>query len=315
MRAPRTDLPAPAGGMNSAARPTGIVLGVIVFVAAFAATSIVPAIVMPQVLTATGMPPMVLHGIADLVSLLSCVLGLLLLWVWLRAKERRPFASLGFARSEGRSWVVLAARGLGIGVAMIAFCVLVPVALGQARLVWANPTGTNLAFILAMLLAFLVQGSTEEILTRGYLTQVVARRWGLIAAIVVQALFFALLHGANSGLGVLPVVNLLVFALFASMYSLAEGSLWGISAMHGIWNWAQGSLFGAIVSGDLVAHSFFISLPLPDTPDLLTGGAFGIEGSLVTTTVFLVGALVAWLRFRARRARTRIDRVGVVSGF
>ena len=54
MRAARTDLPAPTGGMNSAARPTGIVLGVIVFVAAFAATSIVAATSPWPVLTMAG---------------------------------------------------------------------------------------------------------------------------------------------------------------------------------------------------------------------------------------------------------------------
>ena len=38
-------------------------------------------------------------------------------------------------------------------------------------------------------------------------------------------------------------INLLLFAVFASFMSFSDGSLWGVCAMHGAWNWAQGNLF------------------------------------------------------------------------
>lgn len=121
-------------------------------------------------------------------------------------------------------------------------------------------------------------------------------------AVVVQAVFFTLAHGMNPGIGLMPIVNLLLFALFASMYSLAEGGLWGVCAMHGIWNWAQGNLFGAAVSGNAV-DSLFAHAPRTDASELLTGGTFGIEGSIITTVVYAVAAFVAWRGFRARRLR------------
>lgn len=308
MRPLHTDLPAPAGGMNAAARPTGIVLGLVVAVVAVLATTLVPGVWAIWSGFATGVfssDAVGTDGFSGFVVMLSFALGALWLWLWLRAKERRPFASLGFERRRGRSWLMLAARGLGVGIVMIVVCVLVPVVLGQARLEWANPSGTGVALIAGMLLAFLVQGSTEEILTRGYLTQVVARRWGLVMAVVVQGLFFTLVHGMSAGIGVLPIVNLLLFALFASMYSLAEGGLWGVCAMHGIWNWAQGSLFGVAVSGNTV-DSLFAYAPQADASELLTGGTFGIEGSIVTTVVYAVAAFVAWRGFRARRLRAAV---------
>lgn len=309
MRPIHTDLPEPAAGMLRAKRPTGVTMALVVLVLVIAVQSIpsvTQSVVTAVQATANGEPfslgPV---GGSDrwsgVIGVLSFGLALLALWLWLAAKERRPFATLGF---EGVASAGLrrAARGFGLGVAMIAICVLVPVALGQAQLSWTSPDATSWAFVLIMLLGFLLQGSTEEVLTRGYLTQAVARRWGLVAAVIVQTVFFTLLHGANPGIGLLPIVNLVVFAVFASMFSLAEGSLWGICALHGAWNWAQGNLFGVRVSGTELSDAVFGYSAQPGSIDLVTGGDFGLEGSLITTAVYLVGIAIAWRVFRKKRA-------------
>jgi len=36
---------------------------------------------------------------------------------------------------------------------------------------------------------------------------------GLVVAVVVQAVFFTLVHGMSAGIGVLPIVNLRIFSL------------------------------------------------------------------------------------------------------
>lgn len=304
MRAPHLGLPAPADGMNLAKRPTGIVMSLVVLLIALAVMSIPTAVQMVASgsLQSAGLD-MPFSRAGGLLSLFSFPLAVGFLWLWLATKERRRFASLGF--EAPRSGLRFALRGAGIGFGMMLFCVLVPVLTGQATLSWSGLDATGALFVLAMLLGFLVQGSTEEILTRGYLTQAVARRWGLIAAVIVQAVFFALLHGANPGVGLLPIVNLLLFAGFASALSLAEGGLWGVCAMHGVWNWAQGNVFGVAVSGNPVEDTLLRYTPdsTGGAADLLTGGAFGIEGSLTTSVVYLVGTVIAWRAFR-RRSRT-----------
>jgi hypothetical protein len=66
-------------------------------------------------------------------------------------------------------------------------------------------------------------------------------------------------------------------------------------AFHVAWNWVQGCLFGLVVSGQ---RSVPTLINLQTTgPDVVTGGAFGPEGGLAVTAVFLVGiALVLLLR-------------------
>ncbi|QEV99423.1 CPBP family intramembrane metalloprotease [Microbacterium caowuchunii] len=291
------NLPAPTGGMLTARRPTGIILAVVVFAVLIVLIGIPGAV--QQILASLGGVPAYSPSIATLIMLFSFPLAVLLLWAWLAAKEKRRFATLGF--EQPRAGLLQAARGLLLGLAMVSVCVLLPVATGQATLGFAAPDATSWMFIALLLLGFLVQGSTEEILTRGYLTQAVARRWGLAAALVVQAVVFAVIHGANPGIGWLPLVNLVLFALFAGFYTLAEGSLWGICALHGAWNWGQGMLYGVPVSGTTPPDSVLVFVSGPTANDLLTGGAFGIEGSLVTSVILAVGAAVAFSGWRRRR--------------
>lgn len=304
MTPPHT-LPAPADGMLRARRPTGVVMALVVIALAFAAQSI-PAIGLmvgdsiasesPSGAAPSEALAIALTRTELVVTLLSFGLGTGVLWLWVRAKERRPFASLGFAQRSQAPRLVL--RGAAIGLAMLLASLSVPLLTGQAQLRWAAPSWAATLFIAAMLAAFLVQGSSEEILTRGFLTQAVARRWGLGAAVAAQAVVFMLLHGANPGMGALPIINLLLFACFASLLSLAEGSLWGICAMHGVWNWAQGNVFGVAVSGGSTADSLFTTTAAEGSNPFVTGGSFGVEGSLVTTAVYLIGIAIAWRAFR-----------------
>lgn len=302
-------LPAPTGGMHRARRPTGVVMALVVVALVVVVQSVITVIAILSAELASGasgrpiasdMIELLSTRPGFLISLFGFGAGLATLWLWVHAKERRPFSSLGLELRPAAGALIL--RGLGVGLLMITICVVVPLLTGQATLTWAAPDASALLFIAVMLLAFLLQGSTEEILTRGFLTQAVARRFGLLVAIAVQAVVFMSMHGANPGMGVLPIINLLLFALFASCYSLADGSLWGICAMHGIWNWAQGNLFGVAVSGQHAADSFFTYTGTPNATSLLTGGEFGIEGSLVTTVVFIAGSVLAVRAFRRRRA-------------
>ncbi|NLB47571.1 MAG: CPBP family intramembrane metalloprotease, partial [Microbacteriaceae bacterium] len=292
------------GGMLLAQRPTGIIMALVVVVIALIVQSIPAAMQMLieiGVARSQGVAPNIgtvgtLDGAAAVITLLSFGLATLWIWFWMAKKEHRRFSTLGFTKP--RAGLITAGRGALIGVGMLAICVLVPVIFGQAQLAWAAPDASSWGMIVIMLIGFMVQGSTEEILTRGYLTQAVARRWGLVAAVIIQALFFMLIHGANPGMGVLPIINLIAFAIFGTFLSLAEGGLWGICAMHGAWNWAQGNLFGVAVSGNPLSDTAFTFTAHEGSADLLTGGAFGIEGSLVTTVVFAGAAVICWRIWR-----------------
>ena len=149
---------------------------------------------------------------------------------------------------------------------------------------------------------WMVQGGAEETVTRGFLLPILGVRYGTLVGIGVSSLVFTLLHLLNPGISVLALLNLILFSLFAALFALFEGGLWGIAALHGMWNWAQGSLFGLQVSGmesnDLSFFQFTTT-----GPDWLTGGDFGPEGGIAVTFIYLgaIGALILVHRQRQER--------------
>jgi hypothetical protein len=87
------------------------------------------------------------------------------------------------------------------------------------------------------------------------------------------------------------------------------GRLWLPIGIHTGWNFAEGSLFGTAVSGSNVGASA-IRAKLAG-PELLAGGRFGPEASIVTVMVLLVATVILlWLVARRQRIEPPIWRAG-----
>ena len=139
-----------------------------------------------------------------------------------------------------------------------------------------------------VLVGWIVQGGAEEILMRGWVLPVIGARTRPWIGLLVSSVLFSLLHLLNPGLSVIAVVNLALFGVFAGFYAMREGSLWGISALHTVWNWVQGNFFGFEVSGMNASGGTLINLT-ESGADWLTGGPFGPEGGLAVTVVLVIG--------------------------
>jgi membrane protease YdiL (CAAX protease family) len=167
-----------------------------------------------------------------------------------------------------------------------------------------NPIGgaAALGATLLMLLAWAVQGGTEEIITRGWYQGVLGARYGPWVGVAVSSILFAVLH-----LTVNPVAffNLLLFGLFLSLYCLREGSIWGICGWHTAWNWTQVKLFGLSVSGHDIAGGALLDLKTVGN-QYLGGGDFGPEGSLYTTLIFTAGIAVVIMTRKPRKNDTSV---------
>lgn len=137
------------------------------------------------------------------------------------------------------------------------------------------------------LLSYFVQGPAEEVLFRGWLLPVIGARYRPWIGVVVSSLIFSLGHAGSHGITPLGFLNLFLFGTFAAVYALAEGGLWGIGAWHAVWNWSMGDLLGFAMDG--TPHLGLLSSVLADGPDIISGGAFGLEGGLACTAVFLIG--------------------------
>ncbi len=231
----------------------------------------------------------------------SFVPVLLAIWAWVRFVERRPFWTLGIERAGAVSKYL---RGVLAGFVMFAASIGTLAIFGTISTAIGDPRQEGLNALGGVLLVYLgwaIQGPTEEVLCRGWLLQTQGARYRPWVGIVISSLVFALLHSLNSGFSAFAAVNLLLFGLFAALYVLYEGSLWGIFGWHAAWNWAEGNVFGTQVSGSHPIGGVLFNLRTLG-PSWMTGGAFGPEGGLIVTFVLFIGiALLLVLGNRKRR--------------
>lgn len=204
--------------------------------------------------------------------------------------EKRNLASMGFIK-KGAVLEYLA--GLGVGLALLSASVFFCVATGQMALPQAS-VHTPWGMILLFFAAYLIQGLSEELLCRSLMMVSLTRGCKPWVCILINSLLFASLHLFNTGITPLALVNLTLFGIFASIYTLRRGSIWGIAAIHSMWNFTQGNVFGISVSGMNPSPSIFVTNS-DGGMALINGGSFGLEGGLAVTLVLAVGVAVILL--------------------
>jgi len=220
---------------------------------------------------------------------------LVLLWAWFF--EKRSPATLGLIRARAFFSYL---RGFALGLFFMGIVVGV-MAVGGGVTVQTDgtqPTGyAALGAVLILVLAFVIQGGTEEVVTRGWFMQVLGARYRPWIGVLVSSVLFCALHAATQPVA---IINLLLFGLFISAYYLREGSLWGVCGWHSAWNWAMMHGLGLTVSGHEPTGGVLFDLQTTGHP-LLTGGDYGPEASLITTVVLLAGLAYIVMTGRVRK--------------
>src|SRR4030095_8119803 len=202
----------------------------------------------------------------------------LVLLAWGRFVEARPLESIGI-RGEHKVGDFL--RGHAIGLAGISGIVVVLWITGGVRLVALAPVFSQPEFLVPILLLLFtcaLQARVEEILFRGWLLSVLARKFNVPIAVVVSSAFFSLLH-FGPGQHWLVTPGTFLFALFACAWGLRTRSVLGIMGWHAGWNWLLAIGFGLPLTGlDVGIPALLLDLR-PLGADWLTGGPQGPEAS------------------------------------
>ncbi|EEM47892.1 type II CAAX endopeptidase family protein [Bacillus cereus] len=243
-----------------------------------------------------------MKGIYDNVRMVLTFGGaIFILFIWVRFVEKRPFSSIGFWKEK---WMRKYLKGALIGFIFISTPVILLLLMGSVKLQVQHITSTVIVGIVGSLVAFLIQGATEEIIVRGWLFPVLSVRSRIWVGIVVTSFLFGFLHLLNPGITILSISNIILVGVFAAFYVLKDSSLWGICAWHSIWNWAQYNVYGFAVSG-MTIYSTPLFKPATNGPEFLHGGTFGIEGSIITTIMLTIASIVLWRKLWGRKANQR----------
>ena len=143
-------------------------------------------------------------------------------------------------------------------------------------------------------------GVVEELMMRAVLLRLMWRAFGPCAAFAVSCAVFGFSHLGNTNATVFAAICIALEAglMLGAFYALT-GRIWVSVGAHMAWNFTQGYVFGAAVSGTALGPAIARSTPNAGLPQWLTGGAFGPEASLPGVLVCLaVGLTVVWLAWR-----------------
>jgi len=206
-------------------------------------------------------------------------------WVWLFRNfvDRKTFESLGF------TWAGNASNaGAGFFLGMLMLCVGTLILVLTKNLRWTdldfNGTSIFLSFGLMVIIAF-----GEEIVFRGYVLNNLMESTGKWMALVISSLLFAGFHMGNSSVAILPIINIFLASLVLGVNYIYTKNLWFGIALHFSWNFIQGAVLGYAVSGLPIQSIFHHELK---GDDLIPGGDFGFEGSILTGILSLIVLIV-----------------------
>ena len=214
-----------------------------------------------------------------------------ILWLWLAFGEKRPFRTLGFVGDKPLAKYLLGFLfGTGLLGLTVAFMAIAGVVVVDTRR--EVPSGIDaLGAVLLFLFAFAVQAGSEEILFRGWFFPVLGARHKPWIGLVVSSVVFAAMHATANPIAVL---NLLLFAVLLTLYTLKEKGLWGACGWHAGWNWAAGNLFGLEAAKRAPEGGTVFDLQTIGS-SLLSGGAMGPKYGLMATAALTIGVIALLL--------------------
>jgi uncharacterized protein len=221
------------------------------------------------------------------------VITIVLYRIGVRLLERRRAAET-FVNIGGR----LAALGALIGAAL--FCVMYAVFWWMGFAAFTGFRGFD--GVLSELGQAISSGIGEEVIVRGAVFRPLESAFGTLPALILSGALFGALHADNPAATAVSTVAIAVEAgvLFGLAYT-ATRNLWFPIGIHFGWNFTEGGIFNAIVSGFPSNGIFSVTV---SGPEIWTGGAFGPEASIVCVVVSLIGAtLIGWAAVRAGRWR------------
>jgi len=153
-----------------------------------------------------------------------------------------------------------------------------------------NPT-----IFVSYIFFFLTVAISEELMARGYVLSTLMEGMNKYAALSTSAFIFAGLHLMNNHIGFIPLVNLTLAGYLLGIYFIFRKNLMFPIGLHFTWNFFQGAVFGFEVSGHDV-QGIITQNVIGDI--LWTGGAFGLEGSIVSLPIVILGIAFIYFFYR-----------------
>ena len=212
----------------------------------------------------------------------SSLLSVIIVCLFRKFVDKRSFVSIGLSFNHFYPGGV---TGFLIGLFLVCTGGVIIYLLGGLQ--WTDVLYSNNIFInmgVLLLVAF-----AEELVFRGYILRNLMKSFNRWLSLSISALLFALVHLTNPGIPVIGVVNIILGGLVLGIIFVNTRNLWMPVLFHFSWNFFQGPVLGFPVSG--VTFKTILSATISGN-DLISGGTFGFEGSVICTVLLLATFLI-----------------------
>lgn len=233
----------------------------------------------------------------------SFLMAAVLQFLWVCYFERRTLTGIGL----GNSGSTLKSFGMGFIYALTATTSVISLIYllgGYEVEISRSLTFATMIPIFLLMMAFIIQSATEEIVFRGWMMSRLIERYGVWVGVIANSVLFTVMHlpsikDEGALIAIIFGANVFLFSIFLSFYALKSKSVWGISAWHAAWNWSYITWFGLPTTGiALDIKPLITDLAITDgAPLWLTGGSIGPENSIIVTLVLSVQCLIMFWRY------------------
>ena len=224
---------------------------------------------------------------------LICGVLLLLMYGWLvRICERRTIEELSMQKCLKHTWI-----GILWGMLFMAAIIGIFALCGWYKVVGCT---FKISVIYRLLMTYFVVAVGEEIVFRGIMFRLLDSQFNICAALLISAFVFGAAHIINPNATLISTIGISLAAgvLFGLSFKYYR-TLWAPIGIHWSWNFVQGTVAGCPVSGGTPDYSILQSVTTG--PELLTGGLFGPEASIIT----MIAGVAACIWFAVKLLRSK----------
>lgn len=221
----------------------------------------------------------------DLLATLAVV------WIFVKFVDNESFVDIGLKiKNKGKDIFL----GILLGLLIMAFAL---VSLFFYDEIIIKDISFNVEKLIEIILLFILISFKEEILTRGYILRNFMYSFNKYIALILSSFIFSFLHGLNPDFGFISFINIFLAGIMLGLPYIFNKNLWLPIALHFSWNFFQ-SLLGFNVSG---TNSYsLIQLKIPEN-NLINGGEFGFEGSILSIIVQILLIIILYFWYRKKQ--------------
>ena len=213
--------------------------------------------------------------------------GILLFFV--KYFEKTTYDYFGFSKENN---VLAIKAGLGLAIFSVVGVVVILLISNNISLTLSN--NFKIGTIIILIILVLIQGFIEEIVFRGYLMTRLAAKKGKWIAIILSSLFYLVFRMSNPTTSKLDLINIFLISIVMSLLYWYFDNILVIAIFHAFWNCISGVILGFNISGIRVSDSLFTVKVISDK-QILIGGSYGIEGSIIATVFFAILGLLVYM--------------------